>query len=164
MRSLLATALVLMLAACAGAQRSPSIASISVQELDGRSATLGALRGRPGVVYLLTTGCDACLADLAKLRSLHERYGERGLRVVAVVLDPTGATVARPFAESLALPFPVVVAGEALRDGKTALGPVTGVPRVLVVGRDAQVRADLDGVVAYDELARQVEAVLAEGG
>jgi len=152
-----------LLVACAGSKQGPSVATIPVQELDGRGGTLGVLAGEPALVYLMTTSCDVCLADIGKLRALHAEYATRGLRVVVVALDPGGAMMPRHYAESLALPFPLVVAGAALRDGDTALGPTPAVPRILVVGRDARVRADLAGAVPYAVLARHIEAALDHG-
>ena len=154
----------LLLVACvACAAVRPDLTGIEVGELDGRRTTLATLRGRTALLYLFTTGCDVCLADMSKLRALDERYRSSGARIVAVALDPDGARIVRPFAESLALPFPIVIGSDELRRGDSALGPVSAVPRIIVVDASGQVREDFSGVVTYDRLAAAIEQALVAG-
>jgi peroxiredoxin len=153
-------ALLLIVACVACAAARSSVADVAVEDLDGRHTTLATLRGHPALLYLFTTGCDICLADMAKLRTLDERYRDRHARIVALALDPDGARIVRPYAEGMALPFPIVVAGNELRIGSSALGPVTAVPRVVVVDASGRVREDLNGLISYDTMAAALERAL----
>lgn len=153
-------ALLLIVASCACATARTSVADVAVEDLDGRRSTLAVLRGHPALLYLFTTGCDVCLADMAKLRTLDERYRQRQVRIVAVALDPDGARIVRPYAEGLALPFPIVVAGGELRRGSSGLGLIEAVPRVIVVDASGRVRDDLSGLVPYDSMAAALERAL----
>jgi len=154
-------ALLLIVAGCACATSRPSVAEVAVEDLDGRRSTLATLRGRPALLYLFTTGCDICLADMAKLRALDEHYRARQVRIVAVALDPDGPRIVQPYAENLALPFPIVVAGNELRSGSSGLGPTTAVPRVVVVDASGRVRDDLVGLVSYNSMAAALDRALA---
>jgi peroxiredoxin len=146
---------------CAAAR--PSVAGIAVEELDGRRSTLATLHGRPALLYLFTTGCDICLADMSKLRALDDTYRKSGVRVVGVALDPDGARIVRPFAETLDMPFPIVIASAELRRGQSSLGPISAVPRVIVVDAGGRVQADFSGIVTYDTMAAAIERALAAG-
>ncbi|MBN2360633.1 MAG: TlpA family protein disulfide reductase [Deltaproteobacteria bacterium] len=156
-------AIFLLVAGTACATARPSVAEIAVEDLDGRRSTLASLRGHAALLYLFTTSCDVCLADMTKLRALDDRYRGSGVRIVGVALDPDGARIVRPFAENLALPFPIVVAGAELRRGASSLGPIAAVPRVIVVDATGRVQEDLSGVVTFDRLAAALERARAAG-
>ncbi len=145
---------------CCTAAPGPRLSSVQVREIDGRGHDLRVLSGQVALLYLMTTGCNVCLAELPKLRELHRRHHAQGLRVVLVALDPGGAKLVEPFAAALELPFPTVLAGAGLRSGKTALGPIAHVPRVVLLDRRGRVRFDRAAVVPFDELTRVVEATL----
>lgn len=59
--------------------------------LAGDSLSLGELDGRPVLLNLWATWCPPCRAEIPFLQTLHEEYGERGLRVVGVSADNAGA-------------------------------------------------------------------------
>ncbi len=55
------------------------------------SLSFGELEGRPALVNLWATWCPPCREEIPFLQELHETFGPRGLRVVGVSSDHSGA-------------------------------------------------------------------------
>ena len=56
-------------------------------DADGQPATLADFRGQVVVLNLWATWCAPCVIEMPTLAALQRRYGEQGLRVVAVSID-----------------------------------------------------------------------------
>lgn len=163
----LTLALWLLLAVgCASAPPAPRAASyISVlarlPDVEGNAVDVAAWQGRVLVVQFLASWCFPCFATAPRLQDLLQRYGKRGLSVVAVGMDLEGAKVLGPFQEQLGLGFPVLVSDSALREGRTAFGHVTTLPTTVIVGRDGTVLTAFKGVPEQGSLERFIEDALA---
>lgn len=57
----------------------------------GDSVSLAALRGRPVLLNVWATWCHPCREELPVLQKLHEANASRGLTLVGVSIDATGA-------------------------------------------------------------------------
>ncbi len=119
-------------------------------------------QGRVVLVTFIATWCFPCLAELATVEKLERDYGPQGLDNVLVGMDLEGRRVLEPFAANYALPYPLVVADDALRKGQTPFGQVGELPTRVLFGRDGQVIAAWSGSRSWDVLAKAVEAALAE--
>ena len=76
--------------------------------LDGRRMELGDFRGSVLLVDFWAVWCGPCLETLPHLRSLHERYADRGLSVVSVSLD-LNLDAAREMIDRQAMTWPQVM-------------------------------------------------------
>lgn len=150
--------------ACAPAGRPRVLSGIALEQLDGREVRESHFAGRPLLFYFMTTSCDLCLADMNKLRLLHQRHASRGLQIVVVAMDPDGERLVRLYAEQLQLPFPLVMAGDAVRRGESMLQVVSVVPRVVICDKDLRILMDHAGVMAYADLERGIDRVLRGSG
>jgi|CXWL01.1.fsa_nt_gi peroxiredoxin len=79
------------------------------------------------------------------LQTLHEKYAAKGLRVVVVGMDREGRKVLEPFVAQYRLPFPVVMADDALMAGESAWGNVGPLPVRVLFARDGEVRLVANG-------------------
>ena len=81
--------------------------AVSLSDLDGAPMRLAELRGQPVWLSFFGTWCPPCQEETPVLREAHARYGDDGLRIVAVsVLDTTAEDVRR-YAETYALPYTI---------------------------------------------------------
>ncbi len=113
-----ALSLALLVAACAPATPLPGSSSpatagalppIELRTLDGRPARLDeVVRGRPALVSLWATWCDACAREFDALARLHEATRNAGAAVVAVAVGEPHAAVAA-FVQRRALPYAQLV-------------------------------------------------------
>ncbi len=163
----LTVALVVLCAAgCASAPAGPRADSyISVlarlPDVEGHYVDVSAWQGRVLVVQFLASWCFPCFATAPRLQDLVQRYGKRGLSVVAVGMDLEGAQVLGPFQEQLRLSFPVLVSDRALREGRSAFGHVTTLPTTVIVGRNGTVLSAFKGVPEEGSLETFIENALA---
>ncbi len=138
-------ALCLLLTACATAHNPPPAApppspgtlpSVELSTLDGRPARLDVVtRGRPALVTLWATWCEACARELDALARLHEATRNAGGAVIGVAVGEPHAQVAA-FVQRRALPWAQLV------DERFQLADTLGqtrVPATLVLDRDGRV-------------------------
>ena len=111
--------------------------------LDGRKVSLSDFRGKnPVVLNFFAEFCGPCRKEFPHLRALDEKFGPKGLRVVAVSLDEDRAAAGAIPRESGAK-FPIVF------DPKGSIAArygVQAIPHTVVVDRDGKVNAVLIGL------------------
>lgn len=63
---------------------------VVVPTLDQSRVDLASLEGRPVLITFWATTCVSCVQEIPHLRELHDRYHERGLKVIGVAMayDP----------------------------------------------------------------------------
>jgi thiol-disulfide isomerase/thioredoxin len=139
----------------------PGIAVLAgLPDVNGRYVDVSSWRGRVLVVQFLASWCFPCIATAPRLQDLEQRYGARGLSVVAVGMDLEGSRVLGPFQEQLGLNYPVLVGNSALREGKTAFGRITTLPTTAIIGRDGTLLTAYIGVPTEGSLEAFIEEAL----
>lgn len=107
--------------------------SVEFADLDGRSVSAAALKGRPTVVEMWATWCPPCRGTLRWLGELKRRMGD-DVQVVAVSVESDSAAVAA-FARSSGLPIRFVRGTpELVRE----FGDVSAVPTLHVFDQHGQ--------------------------
>lgn len=133
-------------------------AAVPAFRLPGRGAEVASdsLRGRVVVVDFWASWCEPCRKSFPWLALLQQKYGERGLTIVAINLDkqraPADVFLAR-------YPAPFVIAFDPA--GKTAAAyKVGGMPTTVLLGRDGTF---ISRHVGFDpERAEKFEAQIEE--
>ncbi|HEY2746816.1 MAG TPA: TlpA disulfide reductase family protein [Polyangia bacterium] len=157
--------LVLFLTACAPAHTTtPAPATLSaltyeLRTLDGKPARLDEVAaGRPALVSLWATWCEACARELDALARLHEATRGAGAAVIGVAVGEPHDEVAR-FVQRHALPY-VQLVDERFQLAD-ALGQ-TRVPATMVLDRKGRI---VYRGGAFDETALAAfRRALADGG
>lgn len=134
--------MMLLGAACAGRQprASPSPASeqpidFALPALGGGEIGAGDLRGRVVLLDFWATWCVPCQESLPFYQGLTDRYGVRGLRVVAVSVDSDAAEVKR-FVNDRGLTFDVLLDPEGSLASRLDLPTM---PTLFLLGREGTV-------------------------
>ncbi|MCE9671139.1 TlpA family protein disulfide reductase [Myxococcus stipitatus] len=121
-----------------------------------------ALSGKVVLVSFFATWCFPCLADIPTLEALQKEYGARGFQVVSVGMDLEGAKVLAPFAAHYAPNYPVLVATDWMRDGRSAFGPIKALPSTVLLDRRGRAVAAWEGVEGHDDVAKAIEKLLGQ--
>jgi len=109
----------------------------------GRTRSLADFRDSVVLLNVWATWCLPCREEMPSIQALHERYGGRGLKVVAVSVDDPGAEAAiRDFVREYGLTFEILhePSGAIQRAYQT-----TGVPETFVIGRDGIIQRKENG-------------------
>ncbi len=100
--------------------------------------SLADYKGEVVLLNVWATWCLPCRTEMPSIQRLHEAYGPKGLKVVAVSIDDPGKKdEIRKFLREYGLTF------EVLHDSLQAVQDAyqtTGVPETFVIGRDGVIR------------------------
>jgi len=127
-----------------------------------RTKTIADYRGEVVLINVWATWCAPCRVEMPSIQKLHETYGPRGLKVIAVSIDSPGMTQAiRAFTRERALDFEILhdPAGTIQKDYQTS-----GVPETFIIGRDGVIRKVVIGAADWNSEANRalIERLLAE--
>jgi peroxiredoxin len=128
----------------------------------GSTPFSGPTRGKVLLVTFLATWCFPCVGQLSSLEKEQEEHAARGFTVVAVGMDLEGAEVLEPFAREYQLHFPLLVADERIRNGRTAFGPISSLPSLFLFGRDGRLITAFAGFMRPADLHELIVQALEE--
>jgi cytochrome c biogenesis protein CcmG, thiol:disulfide interchange protein DsbE len=104
-----------LLAACGGTDRYRPLQAgdpapvYGAPDLAGDTVALTMLRGHAVLLNIWATWCAPCREEMPELQVLHERYAERGLRILGVSIDERGSEdPIRYFIDDYGLSFTVL--------------------------------------------------------
>lgn len=126
-------------AAAADKDQGPAPA-FTLESTTGERMTLAAALERgPVIVDFWATWCGPCKQSLPELQQLYERYGERGLTILAISTDePRNRPKISSTARSLGLTFPILIDA----DKRAAqLYRVESIPMTFLIDREGRIRS-----------------------
>src|SRR5688500_9694793 len=111
--------------------------------LDGKKLTLSEFRGKnPVVLNFFAEFCGPCKKEFPHLKALDEKFGPKGLKVVAVSMDEDRETAAIvPNANGVK--FPVVFDPKSVVSDRYK---VQVIPHTVVIDREGKVHAVVSGL------------------
>ncbi|SEK82077.1 Thiol-disulfide isomerase or thioredoxin [Stigmatella aurantiaca] len=119
-----------------------------------------ALSGKVVLVSFFATWCFPCVAEVPTLQALQRDHGPAGLQVVAVGMDLEGRRVLGPYADQAALNYPMLLADEYLRSGRSAFGHIGALPMTVLLDRDGRAVSAWQGMSAHGELEKTLRKLL----
>lgn len=134
--------------------------AVSYTLLDGSKSSTTAQRGKVLLVNFWATSCVACVAEMPRIVSTHQKFNARGYETVAVAMDyDQPARVAR-FAQSHVLPFDVAFdeSGEVAR----AFGDVELTPTTVLIDKQGRVVKRYLGAPDFAALDKLIGELLSE--
>lgn len=120
--------------------------SLSLRDLEGRTHSLAAYRGKVLLVNFWATWCEPCRQEMPSIQRLRDRLGPKGLAVLAVNVDEPDARV-RQFIKTTGLDLTI------LMDPNKTVTRNWGVrylPVSFIVGPDGRVRYRVVGDIDWD--------------
>ncbi len=113
--------------------------ALVVQEMDGRTFDLAALRGKVVVVNLWASWCPPCRAEMPVLDTFYRRYHDRGVEVIGLSADdPHDRREMEKAAQTVG--YPAAMLREAKANG---FGAPKVLPLTWVIDTNGVVRAKL---------------------
>ena len=149
-RSLCRVALLMLATGCASGSETPGNGDGRVEvglpapayatvSLDGDSMSLAQQKGKVVLLNIWATWCHPCRDEIPELRTIHNRYRDRGLELVGVSVDTDGTDeTIRTFMKDFEMTFPV------WRDPDERIST-----RFLAVGVPATFLIDKEGILRW---------------
>jgi peroxiredoxin len=119
-----------------------------LQTLDGREMRLSDYRGHVVFLNFWATWCGPCKIEMPAMEKLYREFRPKGFTVVAVSSDPEGASVTRPYRDSLGLSFTIA------HDPEMLVGRLYGVrslPLTFLVNREGVITHQIFGARDWDD-------------
>jgi peroxiredoxin len=143
----------------APAEVAPQAPDFTLSDLDGKSISLTALRGKTVVLDFWATWCPPCEFQIPILNDIYEAHqGE--VEILGISVDTEGVDVVRAYIEKHRARYPILMGTEALARRFGA----PGFPSLIVVdaaGRIAQIHV---GLIEAPELEKAIAEVSGQDG
>ena len=102
--------------------------------LEGEPVAISSLAGEVVFLNVWATWCPPCRREMPSLQALHERFADRGLRVVGVSIDAEGSEdEIRDFLEEVGVTYTILHDPD---ERISELMPIIGVPHTFLIGRN----------------------------
>ena len=114
-------------------EKSVSAPDFTFPDLDGKIVSLADFRGKVVLLNIWATWCAPCVEEMPSMEKLYRTLKDKGLEILAVSIDETGADAVRPFMIRHRLSFP------ALTDTSGTiknLYQTTGVPESFIIDKE----------------------------
>ena len=130
---------------------------ISGTNLDGQPFDQKSLAGKVVLVDFWATWCGPCIAEMPNVLAAFEKYHDKGFEVVGISLD-TDRDALETFLKEKEIPWTILYEepqGQGWQHPLAAYYGITGIPTVILVGRDGKVVSmDVRGEKLGEELAK----------
>lgn len=134
--------------------------AFSLTTRSGEVVTSRGLRGKVVLIDCWATWCQPCMVKMPELKKLYNRYHRSGLEIIGVNFDERLTDMdAAVQKNGLAWPTVHVPNDEKVRDLWHRASSISVLPRLLLVGRDGRLLAD----VPPHELAKRIDALMQSG-
>ncbi len=134
---------------------------IQVTTIDGRQITDEQLRGKVVLLNFWATWCPPCRMEMPGFESVYERHPGGDFVVIGVAMDQGGTADVTRFLAEHHITYPVAMAnGPVVRN----FGGASLLPSSFVIDRKGNLRNQVQGAYAAEDLEQLVEQLLREPG
>jgi thiol-disulfide isomerase/thioredoxin len=132
--------------------------NFSLPLLDGKTLSLGELKGKVVFLNFWATWCPPCREEMPSMESLYQRLGGKGLEFLAVDMREKQKPV-EAFIKERDLSFPVVLDESGRTSG---IYGIRSIPSTFIIDRDGSIIAVTVGSRKWDgpEVVAAFEALL----
>ena len=131
-------AAILLSSGCAQGLKSGEIApDFVLTSIDGKRVRLADYAGDVVLLSFWAVGCPPCREEAAHLKTLHHRFGPRGLHIMAVNAWDEPKSMVESFARKQRLPYEILLNGADVHTGPYK---GRGVPSAYLIDRGGVIR------------------------
>ena len=113
-----------------------ALPDFKLPSLAGKEFRSSQLKGSVVVLDVWATWCEPCIADIPMFNRLHEKYTDRGLKVVGIAVQSGWAKDIKPHVAKLGIKYLVLDQNMSVIEGSLGI-----LPRRILVGDDDAMQA-----------------------
>jgi peroxiredoxin len=140
-----------------GASAQQRALNLSFKDIRGKTIRLSDFRGKVLLLNFWATWCVPCRAEIPDLIKNQRRYRARGLRILGITYPPERISEVRRFTRKLKLNYPVMIGSKETKQSFTFSETL---PLTVVIDREGNIRAIIEGVMYSDEFKEKVKPLL----
>ena len=109
------------------------------------------------LVNFWATWCSPCIVEIPWFIEFQKKYGPKGLQIIGISLDETGAKDVVPFVKKHNMTYPIL-----LGDDKVAeqFGGILGLPTTFIVDKNGKFYSMHRGLVSRENVEEELVALL----
>ncbi len=130
-----------------------------LKDMNGRDFNLAAHKGKVIVLDFWATWCPPCKVEIPWFVEFQTKYAAKGFTVIGVSVDDPMAKL-KPFADEFKMNYPVLFGDGHDIQGPKAYGPMWGLPKTFVIGRDGKICKTHVGFSQKATLEAQIKSLL----
>jgi peroxiredoxin len=143
-------------------EATPKVANLNftLKDMNGKTFNLASHKGKVILLDFWATWCPPCKVEIPWFVEFQKKYGAQGFTVIGVSVDDPVEKL-KPFAAEYKMNYPVLV-GDGRDDlqGPQAYGPMFGLPKTFVIGRDGKICKTHVGFSQKETLEKQIKSLL----
>jgi thiol-disulfide isomerase/thioredoxin len=117
------------------------------------------ISGKVTLINFWATWCGPCIVEIPDFVVLYDEWQDRPFEIVGVSMDDDGYDLVRPFAEDLAMNYPVVIDDGTLAE---QFGGVYGLPTTFLVDENGTITDRFIGLFPTEELKGRLDKMVAQ--
>ena len=129
----------------------------SLADTHGKIHQLSDYDDKVRLVVFWATWCPPCMEEVPSLKRLQERYGPKGLQIMALSVDNRPERVLPKFISDNNINYLVLVCDE---DTQKAFGGISGIPTAFLIDREGKISRVYQGYTVESKFTRDIEALL----
>lgn len=137
----------------------PVAPNFALPDLKNNTVKLSAYDGQVRIVDFWATWCPPCRKEIPHFQALHDKYGDKGLKVIGVAVGED-ADVVQPFADRMKMTYLSLLD----KDHKAGqmFGGINAIPTTFVIDKQGRIYKKYVGYRDYETFEKDVLALLAE--
>ena len=92
----------------------PAIADVVMKDVDGKTISTAALKGKVVIINFWATWCPPCRAEIPDLIKLQEKYKDK-LQIIGISDDDDPPATVKKWADAHGMNYPIVMSSDQLR-------------------------------------------------
>jgi thiol-disulfide isomerase/thioredoxin len=132
------------------------IVNFAALKADGSKTDYESEKGTVTLIVLSASWCPGCLMEIPLLKSLHQKYSDKGLKILMINEDDNLKVMAR-FIKAKEMPWTVV---HWNYDAMNALGNPGVIPVSYLVDADNKIKKVFVGDVSENDLEKRIKQLL----
>ncbi|ATP30435.1 thioredoxin [Chromobacterium violaceum] len=128
---------------------------VKLTSLTGAVTSTSALKGKVVLVNFWATSCPGCVEEMPEIKKLHQKYGGKGLNVLAVAMSYDPPNYVQNFVAKNQLPFFVALDPQGAT--AKAFGDIQLAPTTFLIDKQGNIIKRYVGVMNFAEVRKLIE-------
>jgi cytochrome c biogenesis protein CcmG/thiol:disulfide interchange protein DsbE len=139
-----------------GPQTGQPAPDFALQDLQGRTWKLSALRGKVVLLNFWATWCGPCRVEIPDFLKVYRERRKQGFEIIGVSIDHMGVDVVKKFVENNDIDYPVAMSTKELTQ---VYGHPTSIPTTFIIDRQGKLHSRHVGAMSAAALDAALKPV-----